>query len=99
MADAKFIVFIVFALCRLSNGCTKISLDSEHRGSILFTKLPELFPGSLGRTSYVSAASDGVPPVFLFFMTNDEHSGNGQWIVSEELGDTNHVSAFVGSCS
>lgn len=99
MVDAKFILFAVFALCRLSNGCTKISLDSEHHGSILLTKLPELFPGSLGRTTYVSAASDGVPPVFLFFITNDEHSGNGRWIVSEELGNMDHVSAFVGSCS
>ena len=97
MVHVEYLLFFVFALCRLSTGCKKISLYSEDRGSLLLTKLPKLFPGSLGRTSYFSVASEGVLPAFLFFITTDEHSGNGRWILSGELGSTNHVSAFVGS--
>jgi hypothetical protein len=60
------------------------------------TKLPELYPGSLGRTSYVSSTDDGLLPIYLYFAAMNEHSGNGRWMMSEELGDTKHASAFVG---
>ena len=96
MVHVEYLALFVFALCRLSTGCNKVRLESSERGSILMTKLPELYPGSLGRTSYVSSTDDGLLPIFMYFATMNEHSGNGRWMMSEELGDVKHASAFVG---
>lgn len=79
-------------------GCQRITLESDSYGDITLTKLPisSSLPGALGRSSYASTPTDSHGAHYLYFSVVDIDSGTGRWILNDELGVTNHATAFVG---
>ena len=85
-------------LARSCAGCKKITLESDSYGDITLTKLPtsSSLPGALGRSSYASISTESHVAHYLYFSITDIDAGTGRWILNDELGVTNHATAFVG---